>query len=112
MKAKLHHAFPTSGEGDARAPGLWSGLLEWARHLRQHRDMTMDWSCCGTPMLDSFAMDLGRPDAFPLVMYTCSHCGARWLGASAVAPLTSGWRFVPEREARALLHAGKLPPST
>jgi hypothetical protein len=72
--------------------------MEWAGRFGYRQDMSLEWSCCGTPMLDPMVEEMGRPDSFSLTMYRCSHCGARWLGAGSLAPMTRQWQFAGPHE--------------
>lgn len=62
----------------------------WVRQARARPDMTLHWSCCGTPALDKQAM-LGHAKAGSVLVASCSHCGARWVSISR-AKDTTDWR--------------------
>ncbi|RQO41165.1 hypothetical protein DBV14_28770 [Variovorax sp. KBW07] len=72
---------------------LWSRFGEWVRALRQPQDMSLEWSCCGTPMSDAAEAYLGRIDSHELSVHTCTHCGTFWLGSCSLA--THVMRFEP-----------------
>lgn len=75
------------------AATLWSRFGEWVRALRQPQDMSLEWSCCGTPMSDAAEAYLGRIDSHELSVHTCTHCGTFWLGSCSLA--THVMRFEP-----------------
>jgi len=64
---------------------LWSRFAGWANAARQPQDMTLEWTCCGTPGRDPIEAYLGRVDAYELTIHSCVHCGALWLQVQSVA---------------------------
>jgi len=79
-------------------PGLASLLTlwdAWTTALARPRDMTLDWTCCGTPMLDRKQVGLGRAAGYDLVLHACAHCGMRWMNVSSNAADVKPPRWVP-----------------
>lgn len=60
---------------------LWHRAAVWARQARARPDMTLLWSCCGTPALGEQSL-LGRHGGRDVRVAACSHCGAEWLSLS------------------------------
>ena len=84
---------------------LWSRFAGWARAARQPQDMTLEWSCCGTPMLDPAEAYLGRVESFELSISACAHCGALWLGLRSVATTVTRSEPLSRTDAEAFLAA-------
>jgi hypothetical protein len=57
---------------------LWRRAAAWAGQVRARPDMTLLWTCCGTPTLGTQAL-LGHAGRHELRLASCSHCGAQWL---------------------------------
>ena len=60
---------------------LWYRAAAWVRQARARPDMTLHWSCCGTPALGEQAV-LGRHGARDVRVASCSHCGMEWMRVS------------------------------
>ena len=60
---------------------LWYRAATWAKEAQARPDMTLFWSCCGTPSL-GHTMELGRHGTNHMQLASCSHCGADWLNAA------------------------------
>jgi hypothetical protein len=84
---------------------LWSRFAGWAYAARQPQDMTLEWTCCGTPMLDPVEAYLGRVDSFELSISACAHCGALWLGMRSVATTVIRSEPLSKTDAEAFLAA-------
>lgn len=69
---------------------LWYRAAAWARQAGARPDMTLLWSCCGTPSLGEQTL-LGRHGARDVRVATCGHCGAEWLSLSQ-ADNPSDWQ--------------------
>lgn len=74
---------------------------------RRPQDMTLEWSCCGTPMLDPDEAYLGRVDSFELSIDSCAHCGMLWLGIRSLA--TTVMRTEPFSRTDAAAFLGAKP---
>lgn len=82
---------------DARS-SLWSRFAEWVYAALPPRDMSLEWTCCGTPMLDPAEAYLGRVESFELSISSCAHCGMLWLGIrSLVTTVTRTDPLPPDR---------------
>ncbi len=81
----------------------WSRLIAWARALQADPDMTIEWSCCGTPMLGSVKAVMGRHETSLLAISSCSHCGARWLRSFSTGGPETRWQPIDRLHAEALL---------
>jgi len=84
---------------------LWPRFAGWVRAARQPQDMTLEWSCCGTPMLDSGEAYLGRIERFELSISSCAHCGMLWLGVRSVATTVMRTEPLARADAEAFLAA-------
>lgn len=85
---------------------LWYRAAAWARQARARPDMTLYWSCCGTPALGEQTL-LGHHGTGNVLVASCSHCGARWMSISrAEAP--TDWRPLNTRDAIAIRKAGDI----
>jgi hypothetical protein len=69
---------------------LWYRAAAWARQARARPDMTLWWSCCGTPSLGA-QTSIGRHGARDVLVASCAHCGAEWLSQSQ-AQNPGDWR--------------------
>ncbi|SFQ52229.1 hypothetical protein SAMN05216567_11865 [Variovorax sp. OK605] len=69
---------------------LWYRAAAWARQARARPDMTLWWSCCGTPSLGA-QTSIGRHGARDVLVASCAHCGAEWLSLSQ-AENPGDWR--------------------
>jgi hypothetical protein len=78
-----------------QAASAWSRWIAWAKSLEQTQDMSFEWTCCGTPMLDRAQVDLGRVAKYDLVLHACAHCGMRWMHVSSNAADVKPTRWVP-----------------
>lgn len=69
---------------------LWYRAAAWVRQVQARPDMTLLWSCCGTPSLGEQTL-VGHHGARDVRVASCAHCGAEWLSLSqAEAP--SDWQ--------------------
>lgn len=84
---------------------LWSRFSEWVYAARQPQDMTLEWTCCGTPMLEAGEAYLGRVDSFELAISACAHCGMLWLGFRSVATTVTRSEPLSHADAEAFLAA-------
>jgi hypothetical protein len=65
---------------------LWYRAAAWARQVHARPDMSLWWSCCGTPSLGAQTL-VARHGARDLLVASCAHCGSEWLSlSSAEAP--------------------------
>jgi len=84
---------------------LWSRFAGWANVARQPQDMTLEWTCCGTPGRDPTEAYLGRVDAYELTIHACVHCGALWLQVQSVATTLTRSEPLSRVDAEAFLDA-------
>ena len=84
---------------------LWSRFAEWVYVGRQPQDMTLEWSCCGTPKLDPGEAYLGRVDSSELSINACAHCGMLWLGIRSLATTVTRTEPFSRTDAEAFLGA-------
>jgi hypothetical protein len=97
-------AVPRSSEVRAET-SLWSRFAGWAYAARRPQDMTLEWTCCGTPLLDPAEAYLGRVESFELSISSCAHCGALWLDVCSVATTVTRTEPLTQTEAEAFLAA-------
>lgn len=84
---------------------LWYRAAAWAREARARPDMTLLWSCCGTPALGAQTL-VGRHGGRDVLVASCSHCGAEWLSMSQAAQ-PGDWQPLQRRTAAAARPACK-----
>lgn len=60
---------------------LWYRAAAWVRQNRARPDMTLFWSCCGTPALGEQTL-VKRHGGRAVLVASCAHCGADWLSRS------------------------------
>ena len=78
---------------------LWYRAAAWVRQTQARPDMTLFWSCCGTPTLGDQTL-IGRHGGRDALVASCSHCGAQWLSLSQ-AENPSDWQPLKRSEATA-----------
>ena len=88
---------------------LWYRAAAWVRQARARPDMTLLWSCCGTPALGEQAV-LGRHGARDVRVASCSHCGMEWMRVPK-AHGASDWQPLKRDAAPAAPAAPELRPS-
>ena len=98
---------PRSSEVQAQT-SLWSRFARWAHGACLLQDMTLEWTCCGTPSLDS-EVHLGRVESFELSISACAHCGALWLDVCSVATTVVRTAPLSRTDAEAILAAAPGP---
>lgn len=88
-----------------RRTNLWSRFSEWVCAARQPQDMSLEWTCYGTPMIEPSEAYLGRVESFELSISACAHCGMLWLGVRSVATTVMRTEPLPGTDAEAFLAA-------
>ncbi|MDM0074824.1 hypothetical protein QTH90_10560 [Variovorax sp. J2P1-59] len=101
---------PQTGPQPSRCGGnlresLWSRFSGWVYAGRQPQDMTLEWSCCGTPTLDPDEAYLGRVESSELSIDSCAHCGMLWLSVRSVATTVTRTTPLSPADAEAFLAA-------
>jgi hypothetical protein len=84
---------------------LWSRFAGWANAARRPQDMSLEWTCCGTPGRDPTEAYLGRVDAYKFAIHSCVHCGALWLQVQSVATTVARSEPLSGADAEAFLAA-------
>jgi len=85
---------------------LWyRAAASWVRQTRARPDMTLFWSCCGTPALGE-QTHVGRHGGRDVLVASCAHCGAEWLSLSQ-AESPADWQPLKRSEAIAARPACK-----
>ena len=84
---------------------LWSRFAGWANAARQPQDMTLEWTCCGTPARARTEAYLGRVDSYELTIHSCVHCGTLWLQVQSVATTVARSEPLSRADAEAFLAA-------
>lgn len=86
-------------------PSLWSRFAAWVDACGRPQDMTLHWTCCGTPMRHPAEAYLGRVESSELTISSCTHCGALWLGLCSVATTVMRSEPLSRTDAEAFLAA-------
>jgi hypothetical protein len=69
-------------------------LIGKFQHFLQLPDMSLEWTCCGAPTLDLEQSKLGSIASSALSIYSCAHCGRKWLAVQLIG-VRNNIRFTP-----------------